>query len=246
MRTIFALAAALLVHAAPAVALEASSGQRQVTLVELFTSEGCSSCPPAEAWMNKLRDDPRLWREVVPVAFHVDYWDYIGWPDTFAVPANSERQREYRRQGLISSVYTPGLVSNGREWRGWFRHPVLDTSGKADAGTLSISVDGDRFSARYSPSAGATTRGLMLNVARLGFSLSTKVSAGENHGRTLDHEFVVLGFKQLPLTAAADAMSAAGTLPDARVSAPKQGVAVWVSQGRSLAPLQATGGFLND
>ena len=74
---------------ASAASLQASSGEKRVTLVELYTSEGCSSCPPAEAWMNQLQDDPRLWREIVPVAFHVDYWDYIGWPDRFAVPAHS-------------------------------------------------------------------------------------------------------------------------------------------------------------
>ncbi|MCK5360690.1 MAG: DUF1223 domain-containing protein, partial [Gammaproteobacteria bacterium] len=56
-----------------------SSGEGKVNLVELYTSEGCSSCPPAEKWMNNLKDDPRLWQHFVPLAFHVDYWDYIGW-----------------------------------------------------------------------------------------------------------------------------------------------------------------------
>ena len=83
-------------------------------------------------------------------------------------------------------------------------------------------------------------------MALLGFDLSTPVKAGENHGRTLNHDFVVLGFRQLPLTESAGVFEAAGDLPDAHVDAPTKGVAVWVSGRRSLTPLQATGGFLAD
>ena len=234
--------AAFATHANSA-SLQASSGQKRVTLVELYTSEGCSSCPPAEAWMNRLQDDPRLWREIVPVAFHVDYWDYIGWPDRFALPAHSQRQREYRRQRLLSSVYTPGLVSNGREWRGWFRHRTLDTSQAQSGGELSIEVSDDRIEARYQtePPSGD----LMLNVALLGFDLTTQVKAGENHGRTLEHAFVVIGFRQIPMQLDARIARASGPLPQQRIDAPRKAIAAWVSAGRALPPLQATGGYLS-
>jgi hypothetical protein len=69
------------------------SGKTRGHLVELFTSEGCSSCPPADRWLSRLKRDSRLWKSVFPVAFHVDYWDYIGWPDRFAVPQYSALQR---------------------------------------------------------------------------------------------------------------------------------------------------------
>jgi len=70
-------------------AADFTSTARQVNLVELFTSEGCSSCPPAEGWFSKLKQEPGLWTDFVPVAFHVDYWDTIGWTDRFASPTNS-------------------------------------------------------------------------------------------------------------------------------------------------------------
>src|SRR5437867_10582189 len=71
------------------------SQQNRTALLELYTSEGCSSCPPAEAWLSKLKDAPGLWRDFVPIAFHVDYWDSLGWKDPFAIKAYSERQRDY-------------------------------------------------------------------------------------------------------------------------------------------------------
>src|SRR5713226_2490390 len=67
------------------------SGPQKIHLLELFTSEGCSSCPPAEAWLSKLKSDPRLWKDFVPLAFHVDYWDRLGWRDRFSSRAWTER-----------------------------------------------------------------------------------------------------------------------------------------------------------
>ena len=64
--------------------IKLSSGETQVALIELFTSEGCSSCPPADRWLSQLKTDPNLWQEFTPIGFHVDYWDYIGWSDEFA------------------------------------------------------------------------------------------------------------------------------------------------------------------
>ncbi|MCP5161451.1 MAG: DUF1223 domain-containing protein, partial [Hahellaceae bacterium] len=95
------------------------SEAKQTALLELFTSEGCSSCPPADAWLSTLQHDPRLWRDFIPVAFHVDYWDRLGWKDTLASPAYSHRQQVYQQQKLTSGVYTPGFVLAGEEWRGW-------------------------------------------------------------------------------------------------------------------------------
>lgn len=103
------------------------SADEQVSILELYTSHGCSSCPPADAWLSKLVDRPGLWDEFIPLAFHVDYWNDLGWPDRFASKTFTDRQREYARQGYLSSVYTPGFVLRGDEWRGWFmrRSPEL-------------------------------------------------------------------------------------------------------------------------
>src|SRR5882757_8353629 len=93
------------------------SGPKKVQLLELFTSEGCSSCPPAEASLGRLVNDPRLWHEFVPVAFHVDYWDRLGWKDPFASAEWTKRQRLYAANWNAESVYTPAFVLNGREWQ---------------------------------------------------------------------------------------------------------------------------------
>jgi len=92
-----------------------------VALLELFTSEGCSSCPPAETWLSGLRSAPGLWKEFVPASFHVDYWDYLGWRDPWASKIFSYRQRDYAQSWHSDSIYTPGFVLNGREWRSWSR-----------------------------------------------------------------------------------------------------------------------------
>ena len=80
-------------HAAETLHME--SGTIRNTLIELYTSEGCSSCPPAEDFMNKLKNDNNLWKKWVPVAFHVQYWDYIGWKDHYATRENGQRQSLY-------------------------------------------------------------------------------------------------------------------------------------------------------
>src|SRR5437867_10546167 len=93
------------------------SGDSQTTLIELFTSEGCSSCPAADAWISQLKESPDLWKKIVPVAFHVDYWNNLGWRDRFAKPEFTARQRRYVATWRGDFVYTPGFVANGREWR---------------------------------------------------------------------------------------------------------------------------------
>ena len=83
-------------------------------VIELFTSQGCSSCPPADRLLSRLASDPKLAGRVIPLAFHVDYWNYIGWQDPFSSPRWSERQRSYGRTFRSNRIYTPQLVVGGR------------------------------------------------------------------------------------------------------------------------------------
>src|ERR1700758_1185011 len=85
------------------------SGVVQTTLIELFTSEGCSSCPRAEKWLSGLKSNPDLWKRTIPVAFHVDYWDHLGWRDRFSKLEFTERQQYYAAAWRNDSVYTPGF-----------------------------------------------------------------------------------------------------------------------------------------
>src|SRR4051812_20605432 len=101
-----------------------TSGSNRVSLIELYTSEGCSSCPPAERWLGSLRDAPGLWRDFVPVALHVNYWDRLGWPDRFATREFTQREYAYAAKWDGSSVYTPCVVRDGAEWRHDARAPT--------------------------------------------------------------------------------------------------------------------------
>jgi len=219
------------------------SPEQQTTLLELFTSEGCSSCPTADRWLSGLKDDPRLWRQLIPVAFHVDYWDYIGWPDRFARPEYSHRQSAHAMNWGNGRVYTPGLVQNGEEWSGWFhdRELVLDT--RKTVGTLQLNIDAQDCRVRFEPSTTAPAQ-LELNIAVLGFDLSSEVAAGENRGRTLQHDFVVLGYKRIALQHSGAGFTARTKLPPLQVEARRRAVAAWISAPQDPRPLQAVGGWL--
>ena len=232
------------VAAAHAQTLRLESPGPRVSLLELYTSEGCSSCPPADRWISTLRDDPRLWREVIPVAFHVDYWDYIGWKDRFASPVYGNRQRDYARNRHVSTVYTPGFVLAGKEWRSWFTRPVLKVENSVTAGKLELTIDGQQARASFTPSA-PISGDLEMHVAILGFGLSSEVSAGENGGRTLEHDFVVLGYRSLA-TEKKDAMHIASfSLPAVKVDAERKAIAAWLSAPGDPSPVQAVGGWLD-
>jgi hypothetical protein len=221
-----------------------SPGPR-VSLLELYTSEGCSSCPPADRWISTLRDDPRLWREVIPVAFHVDYWDYIGWKDRFASPVYGNRQRDYARSRRLSNVYTPGFVLAGKEWRSWFRRPVLTVGNRVAAGRLELNIDGQRAEASFTPSR-PVSGALELHVAILGFDLSSEVHSGENGGRTLEHDFVVLGYRSLTTEKNNAVYTARFSLPALKVDSQRKAIAAWLSAPGDPSPVQAVGGWLND
>ncbi len=224
-----------------AQALELRSGEKQATLLELFTSEGCSSCPPADRWFSTLRSHPRLWQDLVPVAFHVDYWNYLGWDDRFSHPDYARRQRSFKAQGAASAVYTPGVMALGQEWRNWRRRPDKPPASTDASGVLSLSLNGDRIIAQFEPTTTATGA-LELHVAILGFGLQTPVKAGENRGELLQHDFVVLGHRR----SAGDG-NWEFALPESPYTkqATRLALAAWVSPRGSVQPLQAVGGWLD-
>ncbi len=254
MRLLMTLIAVLLLNpvaTAMASPQQFTSSAERVVMVELFTSEGCSSCPPADEWLSGLVDDERLWRTLAPVAFHVDYWDYIGWKDRFARKAFGERQRLYRQLKRVRSVYTPGFVVGGKEWRGWFRWPDLDVAPQTVVGPLVVSIDGAKLEAVFSPVA-AIEAGLELHVAIVGFGITTDVRAGENDGRQLQHDFVALEYRYYAMASAAVAAaehrySVAERLPEvasASNSGKRRGLVAWVSVSGDPFPIQAVGGWL--
>jgi hypothetical protein len=214
-----------------------------VSLIELYTSEGCSSCPPAEAWMDGLREDPGLWRHFVPIAFHVNYWDDLGWPDRFASRQFTQRQYAHAAGWSSGSVYTPCFVRDGAEW-----HPEPERrlpSGGSPGVLTVLLLDQGACHVEFISPPGARGASWEAHVALLGGGFSSRVTAGENRGRTLTHEFVALRMVDVPLKSAGDSASADLALPIADDhKAIRRALAVWVTRSGELAPVQATGGWL--
>ena len=192
----------LLAAAAPAVAAgsagsvvtascQARSAEQQVQLIELYTSEGCSSCPPADRWLSALKDQP----QVLAAAFHVDYWDRLGWRDRFSDPAYTARQKAWVRREGGRFAYTPQVLVNGRDWRGW---PTLPLPASMARVSIELRQDAARqVQVSVTPQAGAPPR-LALWWAMLEDGHRSLVRAGENRGEQLHHDHVVRRYGELP------------------------------------------------
>jgi hypothetical protein len=171
--------------AADTAACQARSAATLTPVVELYTSEGCSSCPPADKWLSTLKDDAAKGR-VVAQAFHVGYWDYIGWVDRFASPAYTTRQRQVASWNHLGSIYTPQVVRNGQDWRS---EKVIAAPEPARAAIEIRQTDRDAFAANVTPTDAAGAWSAYWTVTEHGHS--SKVKAGENSGEYLQHDFVV-------------------------------------------------------
>jgi hypothetical protein len=192
----------------PAIAAECSakSGAATVPLLELYTSEGCSSCPPADKWLSDFKPDTK---KIIPLAFHVDYWDYIGWKDKFSKAEYSERQRKTAAFAGAGFVYTPQFVFNGRDLKG------VDTSrlnqaisasqklaSRADLSLNAITQANGEITLKATAQAinSAEINNADIFIAIYENKLVSQVNAGENNGRELKHDYVVrdlLGAYQL-------------------------------------------------
>lgn len=172
----------------------AHSGPLQPVLVELYTSEGCSSCPPADRWLSGLKGQPG----VVVLAFHVDYWDRLGWKDRFASAAFSRRQMQLLATSGARYPYTPQVLVDGLDRPRWTGLRLPSAEARAAAVHVTLRRDGSGYSAELQPLAAAPAR-------FAGFWAITEdghasaVKAGENRGATLSHDFVVREY--LPIAA---------------------------------------------
>ncbi len=188
-KTMLALSGLALSSTAIGQTCSVKSGANLTPVIELYTSEGCSSCPPAERWVSTLKG---LEGKAVVQAFHVGYWDYIGWVDRFASPVFTTRQRQIANVNGLRSIYTPQLVRNGRDYQDYAR--ALSGSEPAMANLtltrLNSGPEGDQFEATVTPLSGAPTNWTAYwTVTEHGHS--SKVNAGENRGEFLKHDYVV-------------------------------------------------------
>ncbi len=178
-------------------------------VIELFTSQGCSSCPPADRLLTRLAGDPR----VIPLSFHVDYWNYIGWTDPFSSKRWSERQEAYARAFRSNRIYTPQLVVSGRTGlngsdEAGARKRIAEALAAEPAGRVTLAVEPaqDRLKVKVGAKLSRAVQGpLDLWVAVYETGLITKVGAGENSSSTLHNDYVVRRLeKALTLVGSAD------------------------------------------
>ncbi len=174
--------------------------EKPFIIIELFTSEGCSSCPPADRLMSEVVDMEYDNVEVIGLSFHVDYWDYIGWKDPYADRIFTQRQRSYARKFYSSQIYTPQMVVNGKyefvgsnrsKWNG-----IFEELSKKEPSYLIVLDDLEIIENEAIIKVSSTDdRQVILNAALVERGLSQNVTRGENRGRQLQHDNVVRSFK---------------------------------------------------
>ena len=208
------------------------------TFVELYTSQGCSSCPPADKLLNSFKKDKNLFTEIIPIAFHVDYWDRLGWKDPFASKENTSRQRQYYETDNTGQVYTPQFVVNGKEWRGFFKNKKIQKN-RSKAEVLSVEFDGKTIKANY-PIDAESNKTYDLHVSILGIGLETSVKRGENHGKTLAQDFVALTHDVNPSTDGTWSFK----LNTEKLDADQYALVAWVSKTNNATPIQAVASYI--
>jgi hypothetical protein len=200
LATIVAAAFATFVAAAAPGSCRTESGPRTAALIELYTSEGCNSCPPADRWLSGLGRAYSPER-VVPLALHVDYWDYIGWKDPYAKREFSQRQRRLSQLQRLALVYTPQVLLQGKDFREWaqpgFAQALERINGQPARASIEMQVlaampEALRLRAKAEVREPALRADAGLYVATYENRLESHVTAGENRGRVLTHDHVAL------------------------------------------------------
>lgn len=184
---------------APARAAPSCSGHspaHTVALVELYTSEGCDSCPPADKFMSGLRAGGIAPDKAVLLSLHVDYWNYIGWKDMFSRAVFTERQRKLGDLANTRTIYTPEMFVGARElrsdrWQDGLADTVRRTNAKPAQADIAINLGAASAAGLPVDVTASAAGGGQLHVALVESGIDSQVKAGENKGRLLHHDFVV-------------------------------------------------------
>ncbi len=248
MRFALALLGAVLVTPAHALQCSATSGPHTTALVELYTSEGCDSCPPADRWLQGLAGRGLARERVVPLSLHVNYWDYIGWKDPYAQQRFSDRQRKLAQVTRARFVYTPQVLLQGRDFRGWhgggFETEVERINARPPRAKIALALEPGHPGAisvrvRAELLGPQQQAGAALYLASYENKLVSRVAAGENRGRTLEHDYVVFEWVG-PIPFKGGRIEERRDLPLLPKAVPgHSGVAAFVQDQRSAEVLQA-------
>jgi len=196
MIRLFILAGLLSLPAFAAEPIVVNSGERQTAVLELYTSEGCSSCPPADRWLSELVTSTQQDLDVLALAFHVDYWNYLGWEDRFSSADYSKRQRELGANNLQRTIYTPEFFVNGKEARGAGKILAMIQQVNRQAAPLHLQMTVARDKSELvvtlqAPAERDTVGPVQHRYLVYENNLSSDVKRGENSGEVLHHQQVV-------------------------------------------------------
>ena len=196
MKQISAIGMAILTAFWGALAAPAAAEGRGPVVVELFTSQGCSSCPRADALLRELAQR----EDVLPLALHVEYWDYIGWADTMADPANTLRQKGYARAAGRDMIYTPQMIVMGQQdvvgaHAMRLAELIMQHMQAPVPVLLTVRRDGTRLSVDLRPATAPVQGPLEVHLVRYAPLRHVDISRGENAGRSIDYANVVEGWQ---------------------------------------------------
>ena len=225
-----------------ASAHEFASGSNPTPLIELFSSEGCSSCPPAEEQLAELTKNKDLWTKFVPINFHVDYWNQLGWVDPYSNAQFTARQHEYAKSWNVKTVYILAFVGNGSSLGATLNlKNFILTAASAQTPKLIIKID-KKLQAQISATNLDSKKDYILHMVLLGNGLVSKVTSGENKNHTLTQNFVVLNYqaKTLERTGKPNQFLLSGKIKPSRTA-----IAAWITEKNDMHPLQCLGGYLD-
>jgi hypothetical protein len=208
MKQIFALAILAIAVVSICMAMLAKTTEpgvpRRAVVVELFTSEGCSSCPPADELLGRLRQELAAKNvQVIPLGFHVDYWNSLGWKDRFSSAEFTQRQEQYTRSLKVDGPYTPEMVVDGEvefvgNDSGRAQRTIREQASQLETAQVKIAAAGtDQLNIQVKSAAGPLSGNALVMLAITEDNLTTQVFSGENGGRTLHHAAVVRELRQV-------------------------------------------------
>lgn len=221
--------------------LIAQNTNTRVHLLELYSSESCSSCPPADIWISQFRQHPDLFKNFVPVVFHVDYWNHLDWTDQYSSQPMTKRQIEISNLWPKSQVYTPAFILNGKEWPEWRKNKAADFKFEHTPSKLQLilfRLNGQKIKVQ---AKGLNEKlNYTLHFTQLGFDIKTNVTHGENSGQMLKHNFLILNWTSKPVKNNSKLVFDLKNFSKIK----SQGVAVWLEEANKPIALQALGSFL--
>ena len=223
---------------------EKQSDKQQPILIELYSSQGCSSCPPAEEWLSRFMKKDELWSRYFPLSFHVSYWNYLGWKDPFSDRRYSKRQYDHLNLLNIRQVYTPQFIVNSHEWRGWFERDYgsLTQIKTNKTGQLKLNIANGKIDASFKDGT-ALDGHYKFHLALVGSGFETQVTRGENRNKKLQQDFTVLDYQTFSANAQGHFFGSVRPKPAIAKQAKKLAWVGWIEhKGKAQ---QAVGGWLD-